>query len=143
MLNYEIDKTESFIYPFCLIYNMKIENHIKKAKRMSESVSKLDLKEDYELIIEACLLMAAHYINAAMHKIGVLPEERDIKHNKLAGFLKKENSLGKRSEEVSNLILFIEDLRPSHVYGRGENGETAEKVTDTFEKIKKICEGHL
>ena len=117
---------------------MKMENHMEKAERMLKSISKLNPEEDYELIIEAYLLTAAHFINAAMHKIGTLPEDRDIKHNKLEGFLKKENALKTKSKEASDLILSLENLRPSHVYGRGKNGETEKKAREAFEKIKEI-----
>jgi HEPN domain-containing protein len=122
---------------------MKVGGHIKKTERMLKSISKLDEEGDYELIVEAYLLMAAHYINAAMHKVGVLPEDRDIKHNRLAGFLKKEYPLERGGEELSNLMLLIENLRPSHVYGRGENGKAARRAREAFEIIKEICEGIL
>ena len=40
------------------------------------------------------------------------------------------------------IIQSIEQLRPSYVYGKGENGKTAKKAEECFKKIKLIC-GHI
>ena len=45
--------------------------------------------------------------------------------------------------EVADLIQQLEQLRPSHVYGKGENGETARVAEEIFNKIKKICDEAL
>ena len=85
------------------------------------------------------MLASAHYINAAMHKTGYLKEDNDIRHNKLFGFIKKEKIFGKNSDEVANLIEMIEQLRPSYVYGKGEDVEAVVRAKKAFEKIMKIC----
>lgn len=97
---------------------MRIDRHIQKSIRFEET------------IVEICMLASAHYINASLHKIGRLRIDKDIKHNVLEGFLKREKPFD-NSEEVSILIGRLERLRPSHVYGSGKNGEIA------------ICEGIL
>ncbi|MBS3124024.1 HEPN domain-containing protein [Candidatus Woesearchaeota archaeon] len=119
---------------------MKIEFHIKKYESFLRTAKKLDYSEDYETLIEDFLLAAAHLVNAALHKSGVLREDNDIKHNRLYGSLKEEHKLGEKTEEVAALILSLEQLRPSHVYGRGENGQTAKKAEEALNQIKKICE---
>ena len=119
---------------------MKIEFHIKKYESFLRTAKKLDYSEDYETLIEDFLLAAAHLVNAALHKSGVLREDNDIKHNRLYGSLKAEHQLGEKTEEVAALILSLEQLRPSHVYGRGENGQTAKKAEEALNQIKKICE---
>ncbi|MCK5281807.1 MAG: hypothetical protein KAK00_00190 [Nanoarchaeota archaeon] len=116
---------------------MKIENHLKKAERFERTLSKLDLGEDYETMIEDYLLVASHLINAALHKLGKLKIEKDIKHNQMYGFLCHE-AISELGEDVKNSINNLEQLRPSHVYGKGENGNTAKKAKEYFEKIKKI-----
>jgi len=118
---------------------MRAEHHIRKAERFNSTLKKLNYEEDYETMIEDFLLSAAHLINAAMHKQGTLPEDKDVKHNKLSGFVKNENALGNESEELANLMQQLEQLRPSHVYGKGENGETARKAEEIFDEIKTIC----
>lgn len=118
---------------------MKVEHHLRKMENFSSTLKKLNYDEDYETMIEDFLLYAAHLVNAAMHKQGTLPEDKDIKHNKLFGFLKSENPLGNDSEKVADLMQQLEQLRPSHVYGKGENGETARKAEEIFKEIKNIC----
>lgn len=122
---------------------MKIEHHLKKIERFQATIKKLDYEEDYETLIEDFLLAAAHLINAGMHKLNTLKLEKDIKHNRLSGFLKKEKALGEDSEEIAGLIQQLEQLRPSHVYGKGENGETAKKAEEIFNQIKTTCRGIL
>ena len=119
---------------------MKIESHTEKIKRFQKTMRKLDCKEDYEIIIEGFLLASAHFINAGMHKLGTLKQDRDIKHNQLFGFLKRETALGDHSLEVAELIQKLEQLRPSHVYGKGSNGDVAKKAEETFDKINIICQ---
>jgi len=119
---------------------MKIENHLEKAERFSRTIKKLDYEEDYETLIEDFLLVSSHLINAAMHKLKSLNPDKDIKHNQIYGFLKKENALGEYSEKIGELMQQLEQLRPSHVYGKGKNGETAKKAKEYLAKIKEICE---
>lgn len=119
---------------------MKIENHLRKIERLENSSLKLDdIEEDYEALIELYMLIDAHYINASMHKLGVLNISKDIKHNKLFSFLKEGNKLGKQTEEIRDLMKKLDDLRPGHVYGSGENGSTVKRAKEYYEKIKNIC----
>lgn len=118
---------------------MRIEHHLKKFRRFESTISKLDYDEDYETVIEDLMLAASHLINAAMHKLEKLKIDKDIKHNQLYGFLINEKLLNEKSEEVAELMQGIEQLRPSHVYGKGENGRTAREARKLFETIKKIC----
>lgn len=120
---------------------MKIENHLRKVNRLENSTLKLDdIEEDYEALVELYMLIAAHCINASLHKLGVLNISKDIKHNKLFSFLKEGQKLGENTEEIKDLMKKLDDLRPGHVYGSGENGDTATKAKEYYEKIKKICE---
>lgn len=119
---------------------MKIEHHLNKIERFEATIARLDYEDDYETLIEDYVLVSAHLINAAMHKLETLKDSKDVKHNLLFSFLKKEKLLKEKSEEVANLILNLENLRPSHVYGKGKNGETAKKAEEFYLKIKEICE---
>lgn len=123
---------------------MKIENHLRKIERLEKSTLKLDdIEEDYEALVELYMLIAAHYINASLHKLGVLNISKDIKHNKLFSFLKEDEKLGKNTEEVKDLMKKLDDLRPGHVYGSGENGETAKRAEEYYKKTRSICLGIL
>src|SRR3989344_2387822 len=99
---------------------MKAEYHLNKEKRLINTIKKLDYEDDYETLIENYLLSAAHLINAALHKLRIISPDKDIKHNQLYGFLIKEKTW-KKSTEIAQSI---QQLRPSHVYGKGENGKT-------------------
>lgn len=84
---------------------MKIENHLRKIDRLEKSILKLDdLEDDYEALVELYMLIAAHCINASMHKLGVLNISKDIKHNKLFSFLKGDKKLGEKTEEIRDLM---------------------------------------
>lgn len=123
---------------------MKIENHLRKIERLENSTLKLDdIKEDYEALVELYMLVSAHYINASLHKLKVLNISKDIKHNKLFSFLKEDERLGKETEEIKDLMKKLDDLRPGHIYGSGENGDTAKKAKEYYEKIKEICNNLL
>ncbi len=115
----------------------KIENHLRKIKGLENSRKKLDsYEEDYEAIVELYMLICAHYINAALHKSGKLEESKDIKHNLITSFLIDQFG---GVNEVKDAIQKLENLRPSHIYGKGENGETAKKAEEQYNIIKKIC----
>lgn len=118
---------------------MKIEHHKEKIKRFERTMAKLDEDEDSETLIEDYMLASSHFINAAMHKLGTLREDKDIKHNDLFGFIKREHSFKEQSEEVADLIQQIEQLRPSYVYGKGKNGKTVQRTKEAFNRIKEIC----
>jgi len=119
---------------------MKIDSHLKKIEHLEKSSLKLGFEEDYEALIEIYMLISAHYINATLHKLGILKEDKDIKHNKLFSFLKQGNKLGKNTEIIRDSMKKLDDLRPSHVYGKGEDGETAKKAKEYYNKIKVILE---
>ena len=119
---------------------MNIEHHLRKASRLESSILKLDNKEeDYEALVELSMLIAAHYANAALHKRGSVNVSKDIKHNKLFSFLKEDEKIGKDTPEIRDMMKRLDDLRPGHVYGRGENGHTAEKAKEYLDKIKQLC----
>jgi hypothetical protein len=115
---------------------MKIEHHIRKARKFESTIGKLDFHEDYETIIEDYMLAASHLINAALHKLGKLKIEKDVKHNQLFGFL--TNELIPEIKSVPEMINNLEQLRPSHVYGKDENGTTAKKAQEYYQNIKSI-----
>lgn len=119
---------------------MKIENHKRKIERLEKSALKLnDIEEDYEALVELYMLIAAHLINAALHKLGKLDISKDIKHNKLFSFLKEGEKLAEDTTLIRDMIKRLDDLRPGHVYGKGENGGTAKKAKEYYLKIKEVC----
>ncbi len=120
---------------------MRIENHFEKIKSLEGTLSKLDDSEDHETIVELCMLLSAHYINAAFHSTGRLRPDKDIKHNKLPGIIKREEHFDDDSAEISELFRELEEMRPIQIYGTGKNGDTAKRAKSVYSKIKKYCEG--
>jgi hypothetical protein len=116
---------------------VKIEDHLQKLKGMEKTLNKLDEETDYEAIVELCMLISAHYTNAALHKLRITPADRDIKHNKLAGEIERrrvEKLLG-----VRDAINALEQLRPRHVYGKGTNGGVAKRALDMIARVRETC----
>lgn len=116
---------------------MKVEDHLHKLKGMEETLHKLDEAADYEAIVELCMLVSAHYTNAALHRLRITPADRDIKHTMLAGEIKR-----RRAGElltVCEAIDALEKLRPRHVYGRGSNGKVAKRALDAVARVREAC----
>ncbi len=122
---------------------MRIEGHLQKIKSLNRTMSKLDNSEDHETIVELCMLISAHYINAALHASGKLRPDKDIKHNRIPGTLKREEYFEKQSNELADLFREVEEMRPSQVYGIGKNGNTAYRAKEILSHVKKICEVHI
>lgn len=116
---------------------MRIEDHLKKLKSIERTIKKLDEELDYEAIIELCMLVSAHHVNAALHKLRITPIDRDIKHNKLVGEIKRRG-VGELIEIVE-AIDALEQLRPRHVYGKGSDGKVAKRAIELVEKVKERC----
>tara|TARA_Y100000310_G_scaffold319664_1_gene375209 strand:+ start:191 stop:532 length:342 start_codon:yes stop_codon:yes gene_type:complete len=108
---------------------MKKEDHEKKAKRIEESISKLDSKKDWELIVEGIYGIAQHYIACICeNKLGNHHET----HKGLIRFL-KENNLN----ELANKFHRLDELRIGKWYGNQVNGETAKLAFEVLDEIKK------
>ena len=111
---------------------MNKEKHLEKAKRIEDSIAKLDKEKDWELIVEGVYGTAQHYIAfISEQKLGKHQET----HKGLIKFL-RENNL----EGISNLFQQIDELRIGRWYGSKINGETSKLALDILEKIKQILE---
>jgi hypothetical protein len=119
---------------------MRIEGHIEKIKSLRGTLSKLDDEEDHETILELCMLISSHYINAALHSTGRLRADKDLRHNLIPGKLKREEYLNEHSIEIGDLFQELEEMRPSQVYGTGRNGATARRARKILSNITDFCE---
>ena len=118
---------------------MKTSNHLTKIEHLENSALKLNFRDDYEALVEIYMLISAHCINAALHTLKAVKENKDIKHNQIFSFLKEGNKLGENTESIRDAMKRLDDLRPSHVYGKGENGETAKNAQECYNIIKEVC----
>jgi hypothetical protein len=96
---------------------MRIRYHIAKAQRIERALGKLSVVDDYEMVIESCMLAATHYFNAAMHAAGITHEMQDQAHTSRPplDFLRK--SLTPEIKKGADALAYIENTRKHHVRG--------------------------
>ena len=100
-----------------------------KARRVEESVRKLDPACDWEMVVEGVYGAALHYIAYITEaKVGRHHET----HKGLPGFL-DQNGLPRLAEAFRTLEL----LRQSRWYGGKENGEVSTQALFILEGIKR------
>ncbi|MFG1357952.1 hypothetical protein [Xanthobacter pseudotagetidis] len=58
---------------------MTPEAHLAKAARIERSLARLEPR-DYEIRIDGAMLAANHYVNRALHILGLRSEDADIVH---------------------------------------------------------------
>ena len=112
---------------------MKPDDHLLKARRIEESVGKLDTHRDWEMVVEGVYGAALHYIAYITEaKVG---NHHDT-HKGLPSFL-DQNGL----PELAKAFRELELLRQSRWYGGKENGEVSEEAISILARIK--LEGKL
>ncbi len=117
---------------------MKIFEHIQKARRLEASLQKLDLVDDYEMVIDICMNAATHYFNAALHAENVTYEAHDQIHSARPPLQAFSASPGAGLREAMKPLEFLEDIRPRIVRGTEPcERETAEKCLACFEEAKR------
>jgi hypothetical protein len=99
--------------------------------RLEETQKKLDLKEDWETIIEICYGSALNYI--AYYCQNSFEEHIDT-HKGLPRFL-DEHEL----PELAQLFRDVDHLRMGGWYGGKENGDTAFAARSKLAEIKRRC----
>ena len=102
---------------------MSPREHRAKAARIERSLAKCG-PGDYEMQIEGAMLAGTHWLNLALHSLGVTPPHTDVMHT----YLLTVNEL--RKYRVADAALLdalgqIEDLRPPYVRGNFPGGEKA------------------
>lgn len=99
------------------------EAHRAKAERIERTLLKLR-GSDYEMRIDGAMLAANHYVNLALHVLGLAPEERDIIHSEFMSVIDH-----RRFEAAATRLLEaleeIEELRAPFVRGSAAQGEAA------------------
>lgn len=108
---------------------MRANEHLRKARRIEESIKKLNLDQDWEMIVEGAYGAALHYIAyISESKVG---RHRET-HKGLPRFL-DENDL----PELARAFRELELLRQSRWYGSKKNGEVSRKALATLDRIKR------
>ena len=109
---------------------MKAEKHLEKAKRIEESIRKLNPEKEWELIVEGAYGCAINYI--AYITETKIREHRDM-HKGLARFLDE-----KGFNKLAMLFRELEIYRQGRWYGNKGNGEVSQRVLDILDKIKEL-----
>lgn len=119
---------------------MKIETHLEDEQDYAQTLSELlqqDVLRRRKLIVEGCVLAATNILNLVLHQQGKLPELRDMKHNRMEGFLRREQPLGSKSKELAELQRALEDLKYKVVHGKSKEEALARRAFELYDQIKK------
>jgi len=96
---------------------MRPREHILKADRIEASIGKLTPAEDFELVIELCMLAATHLFNAALHVEGVTHGHSDQSHTVRPPMDYHRKSPSGALRQGMEALSYIEKLRPVYVRG--------------------------
>lgn len=121
--------------------NMKISQHEEDEKEYEETIECLKkdgLVKHRKLIVEGCVLASANITNLTLHKLNKLAESKDLKHNRLEGFIKRENYFGDYSEEIAKKHRRLEDLKYGIVHGKNRNEEDIKDAIEAYKKLKEL-----
>jgi hypothetical protein len=102
---------------------MDIDKHRQKALNIERQLAKCG-PQDVEIRIEAAMLAATHWLNAALHACGANPAAQDVMHT----YMLTVNEFRRLSAARADIMAWmaeIEDLRPLHVRGDVPGGEAA------------------
>lgn len=123
---------------------MKISEHLKAHEEFKGSLEQLstNLREHRRAIVEICVIAAANLTNAALHRVGHVPDDRDIKHQHLYGLLKRERPFD-GAEELSLHHNELEQLKYSVTHGVEKDAELAKKALDLLSKVEAVAMRYL
>ena len=121
---------------------MRPREHILKAERLEATLNKLKPAEDFEMVIELCMLAATHLFNAALHVEGVTHGHLDQSHTVRPPLTYHQKSPSSAIRKGMEALAFIEKLRPVYVRGGTpfEQG-VADACLQHFANAKKIFFG--
>lgn len=115
---------------------MESADHRQRAERIERSIAKCG-PADHEMKIEGAMLAGTHWMNYALHRLGVTRAEQDVLHT----YMLTVNELRKYSVAYGWLMQAmdeIENLRPAHVRGNVPGG--AEAAARALELLRQIRE---
>lgn len=102
---------------------MTPQAHVAKAARIERSLARLGPR-DYEIRIDGAMLAANHYVNLALHVLGLRGETEDIVHTEYLAAIDLTR-LRVLAPQVLEALEGIERLRAPFVRGGAPGGEAA------------------
>ena len=126
---------------------MTPEFHRDKARRITRAMRHFTAR-DYEAVIEGCMLAGTHWFNAALHRFGLRPDDRDVLH---AEYLHNADRVRINivAPRMLKAIDEIEAARALYVRGNVGNGGRAARralrnlaiIEETARKARPIAKG--
>ena len=118
---------------------MRPREHILKAERLEASLNKLKPADDFEMVIELCMLSATHLFNAALHVEGVTHGHSDQSHTVRPPLEYHRKSPSEALCKGMDALAYIENLRPVYVRGGAPfEQEIADACRQNFTDAKRI-----
>ena len=112
--------------------------HREKALRIERSLAKCE-PGDVEIRIEAAMLAATHWLNAALHRLAANPEQYDVMHTYMLT-INEFRRLSAANGELMAALAELEDLRPLHVRGDVAGGvKAADRACELLARIRTIA----
>jgi hypothetical protein len=117
---------------------MRIEEHWSKAERLEHTRSgKLDITEDYEIVIWSCIHGGAHLANVVLHKLGVTEEDFDLIHSDIPEL---NRIVPPEAAAMLATLKSIETLGPRFVRGiEPPDRVTVDSCLAAYSKVKTIA----
>jgi hypothetical protein len=120
---------------------MKIEDHLQKAERIDRSMQRLDRDEDYEMLLEACMLAGTHLLNAALHRAGITAVGADLLHSDKPPL---DASVPGDIGRIMKALKPIEDLRPGYLRNvKAWQPADGDRCLRNLEEIRRLTEEAL
>jgi len=91
--------------------------HVHKGERIEATLQKLDIVDDYEMIIEICMLAGTHYFNAALHAADISHQMQDQAHTFRPPLEYLRKPVGPEIMGGAKPLAYIESTRIDHVRG--------------------------
>jgi hypothetical protein len=118
---------------------MRPREHILKAERLEASLRKLNSADDFEMVIELCVLAATHLFNAALHVEGVTHGHSDQSHTVRPPMEYHRKSPSDAISKGMDALSYLEKLRPVYVRGGAPfEQEVADACLQNFADAKQI-----
>jgi hypothetical protein len=115
---------------------MSPEQHRAKAERIRRTLAKLR-PSDYEMRIDGAMLAANHYVNLALHVLGIRPDDRDIIHTEFLDVIDYRR-FEVAARELVDALEAIEELRAPFVRGAAPNGiEAGERALQQLALVEQ------
>src|SRR3989338_3598691 len=122
---------------------MKPSQHLEDKEDYDKTLAELKSKDiivHRKLIVEGCVLAATNIVNFALHKLNKVSDSKDIKHNLLEGFIKRQRCFGDKSDEIALNHRKLEDLKYGVVHGKSKDIKDVNNALARYEKVKSLIQ---